>query len=145
MMAHMTAHMTADMMDDLRSFTTYRIGEAAALLGVKTSVLRFWETEFPQINPIRKESGQRLYSEESMGVLRRIRHLLYEEKLTIEGARMRLEGAGQPATEPATETLAPPASAAPPPATGTTASHQSSARLLSDLRAELLELRALLS
>ena len=42
----------------------YRIGEAAELLELKTYVLRFWETEFPQLTPLRTDKGQRLYSEE---------------------------------------------------------------------------------
>ncbi len=66
---------------------TYRIGEAAALLNLKTYVLRFWEMEFPQIAPDRTEKGQRLYSEKDVAVLRRIRYLLHERGLTIEGAR----------------------------------------------------------
>lgn len=66
---------------------TYRIGEAADLLNLKAYVLRFWETEFPQLEPIRTEKGQRLYTERDLAVLRRIRHLLHERGLTIEGAR----------------------------------------------------------
>jgi DNA-binding transcriptional MerR regulator len=66
---------------------TYRIGEAAALLNLKTYVLRFWEVEFPQIAPLRTEKGQRLYREEDVAMLRRIRFLLHERGLTIEGAR----------------------------------------------------------
>ncbi len=67
--------------------TTYKIGEAAALLNLKTYVLRFWETEFPQIAPLRTEKGQRLYTDEHVALLRRIRFLLHERGLTIEGAR----------------------------------------------------------
>lgn len=66
---------------------TYKIGEAAALLNLKTYVLRFWETEFPQIAPLRTEKGQRLYTEEHLALLDRIRFLLHERGLTIEGAR----------------------------------------------------------
>ena len=66
---------------------TYRIGEAAAKLNLKTYVLRFWEMEFPQIAPIRTEKGQRLYTEHDLALLRRIRYLLHERGLTIEGAR----------------------------------------------------------
>ncbi len=65
----------------------YRIGEAAALLGLKSYVLRFWETEFPQLEPVRTERGQRLYTEEHIDLLRLIRHLLHERGLTIDGAR----------------------------------------------------------
>lgn len=69
---------------------TYKIGEAAALLNLKTYVLRFWETEFAQINPLRTEKGQRLYSEEDLTLLRRIQHLLHDRGMTIEGARKTL-------------------------------------------------------
>ena len=65
----------------------YRIGEAAALLDLKAYVLRFWETEFPQLVPVRTDKGQRLYSEENIALLRRIKYLLHEQGLTIEGAR----------------------------------------------------------
>ena len=70
---------------------TYRIGEAAAKLNLKTYVLRFWEMEFPQIAPIRTEKGQRLYTESDLAVLGRIRYLLHERGLTIEGARRLLQ------------------------------------------------------
>ncbi len=66
---------------------TYRIGEAAAKLNLKSYVLRFWETEFSQIAPIRTEKGQRLYTESDLAVLGRIRYLLHERGLTIDGAR----------------------------------------------------------
>lgn len=77
---------------------TYRIGEAAELLQLKTHVLRFWETEFPQLAPLRTEKGQRLYTEEHVALLRRIKQLLHEQGMTIEGARRVLEG-GSPAGE----------------------------------------------
>lgn len=70
---------------------TYRIGEAAELLQLKTHVLRFWETEFPQLAPLRTEKGQRLYTEEHVALLRRIKQLLHEQGMTIEGARRLLE------------------------------------------------------
>lgn len=73
---------------------TYRIGEAASLLNLKTYVLRFWETEFPQLVPLRTEKGQRLYTEADLALLRRIRLLLHERGLTIEGARRMLAERG---------------------------------------------------
>lgn len=65
----------------------YRIGEVANILKVKTSVLRFWESEFPQIRPKRTETGQRYYSEKDMYTLKRIHFLLYQEGMTINGAK----------------------------------------------------------
>lgn len=70
---------------------TYRIGEVAEMLNLKTHVLRFWETEFPQLAPVRAESGQRLYRDEDVATLRRIRQLLHEQGMTIEGARRVLD------------------------------------------------------
>ncbi|MCR4665940.1 MAG: MerR family transcriptional regulator [Desulfovibrio sp.] len=71
---------------------TYRIGEAAELLQLKSYVLRFWETEFPQLDPVRTDKGQRIYSEENLALLRRIKQLLHEQGMTIEGARRILDG-----------------------------------------------------
>jgi DNA-binding transcriptional MerR regulator len=71
--------------------TTYKIGQAAKAVGVEPHVLRFWETEFPQLVPCRKPSGQRYYTEEHIELLNRIKKLLYEDKLTIEGARKQLQ------------------------------------------------------
>lgn len=63
----------------------------ARLLEVKTSVLRFWETEFPQIAPLRTEKGQRLYTEDHINIVRKIHKLLYERGMTIEGAKRIME------------------------------------------------------
>lgn len=70
---------------------TYKIGEAASLLNLKTYVLRFWETEFSQIAPLRTEKGQRLYTEQDILILKRIRFLLHDRGLTIEGAKRILQ------------------------------------------------------
>lgn len=69
-----------------------RIGQVARQLGVEPYVLRFWEEEFPQLQAARTTKGQRYYTEEHVRLLERIRHLLYVEKLTIRGARQKLEG-----------------------------------------------------
>jgi len=71
---------------------TYKIGEIAEITGLKPFVLRFWETEFPQLVPVRTPKGQRLYTDEHLALLMTIKTLLYEEKLTIDGARRRLAG-----------------------------------------------------
>ena len=69
---------------------TYRIGQAARILDLEPYVLRYWESEFPQIQPVRTKKGQRLYLEEHIRLLRRIRSLLHDEGMTIEGARKKL-------------------------------------------------------
>ncbi|MDR2503185.1 MAG: MerR family transcriptional regulator [Deltaproteobacteria bacterium] len=73
----------------------YKIGEAAQLLQLAPYVLRFWQTQFPQLNPGRTGKGQRLYSEADLDLLRRIHHLLHERGLTIEGARKVLQDQAQ--------------------------------------------------
>jgi DNA-binding transcriptional MerR regulator len=69
-----------------------RIGQVAKQLGVEPYVLRFWEEEFPQLEAARTAKGQRYYTQEHVRLLEQIRHLLYVEKLTIKGARQKLEG-----------------------------------------------------
>ena len=68
----------------------FRIGEVSALLGVETYVLRYWETEFPSLAPKKSGTGHRLYRRKDVELLLRIKHLLYEKRYTIEGARQSL-------------------------------------------------------
>ncbi|HEY2106651.1 MAG TPA: MerR family transcriptional regulator [Candidatus Binataceae bacterium] len=68
-----------------------KIGEAARLIGVEAYVLRFWETQFPELRPYHTKTKHRLYSAQDMETLRLIQHLLYEEGFTIEGARKRIK------------------------------------------------------
>jgi DNA-binding transcriptional MerR regulator len=70
---------------------TYKIGQAAQRVGLEPYVLRFWETEFPQLQPIRTPKGQRLYTEAHLRLIARIKALLYEHGLTIDGARRKLD------------------------------------------------------
>ncbi len=65
----------------------FRIGEVSRLVGVPSSVLRYWETEFTRIRPKRTAKGQRLYRRSDLELLLEIKHLLYERKFTIKGAR----------------------------------------------------------
>ena len=69
----------------------FRIGEASQIVGVKPYVLRYWETEFPVLRPRRADSRQRTYQREDIETLIKIKKLLYEERLTIEGAKNRLK------------------------------------------------------
>ena len=68
----------------------FRIGEVAALLGVEPYVLRYWETEFPSLAPKKSGTGHRLYRRKDVELLLKIKHLLYEKRYTIEGARQSL-------------------------------------------------------
>ncbi len=68
----------------------FRIGEAARLCGVEAYVLRFWETEFPQLKPNKGGTGQRLYRRRDVELALRIKQLLHHEGYTIAGARQHL-------------------------------------------------------
>ena len=69
----------------------YKLSELSEMLGVETSVLRFWEKEFPQIKPMKVSQRKRLYRRKDFETFREIKHLLYEERFTIAGAKKRLE------------------------------------------------------
>lgn len=72
----------------------FRIGEASNIIGVEPYVLRYWETEFPQLKPQRADSRQRTYQRRDLEILLEIKKLLYEDKMTIEGAKRRLSQKG---------------------------------------------------
>lgn len=69
----------------------FRIGEVSELIDVKPYVLRYWETEFPDIKPTKSKSGQRLYKRRDVELLFKIKSLLYEQGFTINGARQKLK------------------------------------------------------
>jgi len=69
----------------------YKIGDACKAIGIQPYVLRYWETEFPALAPNKSKSGQRVYSERELAVIRRIKELLYDEGYTIAGAKKKLE------------------------------------------------------
>jgi len=68
----------------------FRIGEVAQLCRLPAYVLRFWETEFPQLKPVKSSTGQRMYRQKDIENVLRIKKLLYEEGFTIAGARQHL-------------------------------------------------------
>ena len=72
-----------------RYFTT---GEVSELCAVKPHVLRYWEQEFPQLNPVKRRGNRRYYQHQDVLMIRQIRALLYEQGFTIGGARQRLSG-----------------------------------------------------
>src|ERR1700735_387439 len=69
----------------------FRIGEVSQLVGVEPYVLRYWESEFPGLAPKKSSSGQRMFRRKDVEMLLSIKHLLYNEKFTIEGARKALK------------------------------------------------------
>src|SRR6266849_4007871 len=76
----------------------YRIGEVSRLADLKPFVLRYWETEFPMLQPLKSPGGSRLYRQDDVDMVFRIKRLLYDEGFTIAGARRHLrehEGGGE--------------------------------------------------
>jgi DNA-binding transcriptional MerR regulator len=68
----------------------FRIGEVASLSRLPAYVLRFWESEFPQLKPVKSSTGQRMYRRRDVENVLRIKQLLYEQGFTIAGARQQL-------------------------------------------------------
>jgi DNA-binding transcriptional MerR regulator len=74
----------------------FRIGEVAKLCKLPAYVLRFWESEFPQLKPMKSSTGQRMYRQRDVESVLRIKKLLYEEGFTIAGARQHLKAESRP-------------------------------------------------
>ncbi|WP_446831718.1 MerR family transcriptional regulator [Candidatus Foliamicus sp.] len=70
----------------------FTIGEVSTLCRVEQHVLRYWEKEFPQLNPTKRRGGRRYYQAQDIMLIRQIRHLLQVEGYTLAGARQRLAG-----------------------------------------------------
>ena len=68
----------------------YSIGEVSKITDLKQYVLRYWETEFKQLNPNKNKAGNRTYRQKDIDTILEIKNLLYKEKFTIEGARKML-------------------------------------------------------
>src|SRR6202162_3685738 len=88
MSSHGTATQTAAAIDQDEKL--YRIGDVSRLTELKPFVLRFWETEFPMLQPVKSPSGHRLYRREDIETVFEIKRLLYDERFTIAGARRHL-------------------------------------------------------
>src|SRR3954463_2616774 len=69
----------------------YKIGEVCRMADVQPYVLRYWETEFPQLSPNKSGGGQRLYTRSEVDIILRIKELLYRDGFTIAGAKKKLE------------------------------------------------------
>jgi DNA-binding transcriptional MerR regulator len=79
-----------DVVIDAAEKLYYRIGEVESLTGVPAYVLRYWESEFKLLRPKKNPAGQRVYRQRDLDLVRRIKTLLYDERLTLEGAKKRL-------------------------------------------------------
>jgi DNA-binding transcriptional MerR regulator len=86
----------------------FSIGDVCALTDLKPHVLRYWESQFKLLNPAKNRSGNRVYARREVELIQLVKHLLYTEKYTIDGARQKLEefrkgGAVRPAARAALE------------------------------------------
>ena len=81
----------------------YSIGEVSKMVGLKSYVLRYWETEFKQLSPPKNRAGNRTYRQKDIDLILKIKDLLHGKKFTIEGARSVVSGKG--ATELSTEQI----------------------------------------
>ena len=75
----------------------FRIGEVARLTGVQPYILRYWESEFPLLQPKKSGTGQRLYRKRDIEIILNVKELLYDLRYTIAGARRRLQEEVEPA------------------------------------------------
>lgn len=114
----------------------FRIGEVSRLTATKAFVLRFWETEFPTLQPVKSPSGHRLYRREDIETVFEIKRLLYEEGFTIAGARKHLADLNGGNGKPAARAAAAPARHEPP--------SRAQRKFLLDLHEELLAVLTLL-
>lgn len=69
----------------------YSIGEVCQMAGLKPHVLRYWETQFRELSPSKNRAGNRVYRAREIKIIELVKHLLYDEKYTIDGARRKLE------------------------------------------------------
>jgi DNA-binding transcriptional MerR regulator len=111
----------------------YRIGEVSRLTDTKPFVLRYWETEFPALQPVKSPKGHRLYRRKDVDTVLLIKRLLYDEGFTIAGARRHLRDV----SEGPAESAPPPNEPKRPPAPHTEAPANISRKLLLDLRDSL--------
>jgi DNA-binding transcriptional MerR regulator len=114
-------------LDGMPEKTYFRIGEVAKITGVKAYVLRFWETEFKMMTPPKSRSKQRMYRRRDIETILKIKHLLYERRFTIKGARRHLLDSAREQREPGGRRVALPAEE------------------LAELRRELIDMRRMLA
>ncbi len=112
----------------------YRIGEVSRITDTKPFVLRYWETEFPMLQPVKSPKGHRLYRRKDVDTVLLIKRLLYDEGFTIAGARRHLREVGEDPSEAAAASPTEPQQA---PARQTETAPSISRKVLLDLRDSL--------
>ena len=120
----------------------FKIGDVAQICGVETYVLRFWETQFPQLKPNKSGTGQRLYRRRDVELAVEIHRLVHKEGYTLAGARQALEGGGAHRGPMAQAAEAKPQLAVR--STETSAPREDMRTAIQQARAELREISALL-
>ena len=88
-------HKISDLNEFLATKPFFKIGEVARVIGVKPHVLRYWESEFPSLQPKKNPSGQRIYARSDVEAIVEIKNLLYNERYTISGAKKMLAQQGE--------------------------------------------------
>lgn len=116
----------------------FSISEVAELTGVKAHVLRYWESEFPDLRPKKNRAGNRSYREKDIRLVMLIRDLLYKQGFTIQGARLQLKDRVR-REEPAAEAAGGPMPTLEFPPASNGESHER--EMLRSMKRELLELR----
>lgn len=116
----------------------FKIGDVAQLCGVETYVLRFWETQFPQLKPNKSGTGQRLYRKREVELALEIKRLVHEQGYTIAGARQALESGHRRNAQPA-------AASNPIAALPNNPRSDAARATLAQVKAELREIAAMLS
>lgn len=123
----------------------YSIGEVSKITDLKQYVLRYWESEFPQLSPAKNRAGNRIYRDKDIELILFVKSLLYDRKYTIEGARQKLKeihDAGLPYTDQSLgETEQ---SESKPPETQEAGDSNQSKTILKNIRQELVQLLKIL-
>ncbi|HLV31588.1 MAG TPA: MerR family transcriptional regulator [Chitinispirillaceae bacterium] len=83
----------------------YSISEVCKIIGLEPHVLRYWESEFTQLRPKKNRAGNRAYREKDIELVKYIKHLLYEEKFTIPGAKKKLSENGNNSEKAPVQTM----------------------------------------
>ena len=118
----------------------FKIGDVARICGLEAYVLRFWETQFPQLKPNKSGTGQRLYRRKDVELVLKIKNLVHAEGYTLSGARQALEQAHSRKT-PSPQ----PNSPLPLPSAAATQSRDETAATIAQARAELREIAGMLA
>ncbi|MGB6687183.1 MAG: MerR family transcriptional regulator, partial [Terracidiphilus sp.] len=92
MATHSTQKRVADSPSIIPDRLYFKIGDVAEISGLETYVLRFWESQFPQLKPTKSGTGQRLYRRREVELVLEIKRLVHSEGYTLAGARQALEG-----------------------------------------------------